>query len=251
MFENTMNKTADVMQHALEVSKSMAEQQARMSIPTQLPFTLEMTPGPFSFPYFAPRKPDEAKAREAFHKMAELNLQAWSITAEAIAAMPSWMKAPYQKPGEMMADWFDTYAAERNRRDPFVKGPNAVETVPAETADAAPAPVAAPAGNVAAKALEPVDTPEPSTKDETANTSDTPVAPELFSTPKGEADDLTLIKGVGPKVSEALNAIGVHHFWQIAGWTPQHVAWLDDAMNLNGRITRGSWVEQAQALLPA
>ena len=34
--------------------------------------------------------------------------------------------------------------------------------------------------------------------------------------PLGRADDLTRIKGVGPKMQAKLNALGVFHFWQLA-----------------------------------
>jgi predicted flap endonuclease-1-like 5' DNA nuclease/polyhydroxyalkanoate synthesis regulator phasin len=61
-------------------------------------------------------------------------------------------------------------------------------------------------------------------------------------------DDLTLIGGIGPKIQELLNDLGIFHFKQIAAWTPENVAWVDDYLSSAGRITREGWVEQARVL---
>ena len=65
----------------------------------------------------------------------------------------------------------------------------------------------------------------------------------------GAADDLTLIGGIGPKIREVLNGLGIFHFDQIADWTPENVAWVDQYLNFNGRILREGWVEQAAILV--
>ncbi len=73
--------------------------------------------------------------------------------------------------------------------------------------------------------------------------------PELLSGPRGgKADDLKLLKGVGPKLGGALNDIGIYHFDQIAAWTPAQTAWVDDRLKLKGRIERNSWIDQAKTL---
>ena len=66
---------------------------------------------------------------------------------------------------------------------------------------------------------------------------------------KGEADDLTLIKGIGEKLSRVLNELGVWHFDQIASWTPENIAWVDEKLAFKGRVQREAWVEQAQGFL--
>jgi large subunit ribosomal protein L21 len=77
----------------------------------------------------------------------------------------------------------------------------------------------------------------------------TPVRPgNLLDAPEGEADDLTKMAGVGPKLSEKLNAAGVHHFAQIAAWGPGEVAYMDAELELKGRIARDDWVGQAAGL---
>ena len=66
---------------------------------------------------------------------------------------------------------------------------------------------------------------------------------------EGHPDDLTLIGGIGPKIQILLNELGIWHYDQIAAWTPENVAWIDQHLNFNGRITREGWVEQAGVLV--
>jgi len=74
--------------------------------------------------------------------------------------------------------------------------------------------------------------------------------PELLTSPRGgKADDLKHIKGVGPGLERALNALGVWHFAQIASWTPSEAAWVDaNLVKFKGRVSRDNWVEQAKLL---
>jgi predicted flap endonuclease-1-like 5' DNA nuclease len=64
----------------------------------------------------------------------------------------------------------------------------------------------------------------------------------------GAPDDLTIIGGIGPKIQEVLNELGIFHYDQIAAWTPENIAWIDDQLNFSGRIAREGWVEQAAIL---
>jgi len=64
-----------------------------------------------------------------------------------------------------------------------------------------------------------------------------------------ERDDLSLIKGVGPKFAEALHAAGFHSFSQLAGLSPVEIERLDEQLGaFRGRITRDRIVEQADYL---
>ncbi len=66
---------------------------------------------------------------------------------------------------------------------------------------------------------------------------------------KAGADDLKLIKGVGPKLEMMLNNMGFYHFDQIAKWTEAEVAWVDDNLEgFKGRVSRDNWVDQAGSL---
>lgn len=62
------------------------------------------------------------------------------------------------------------------------------------------------------------------------------------------SDDLKLISGVGPKLEQKLNALGVSRFAEIALWTPEDVVRFDDKLSFHGRIERDDWIGQAKAL---
>lgn len=65
----------------------------------------------------------------------------------------------------------------------------------------------------------------------------------------GEGDDLAQIIGVGPILTELLHEVGVFYFWQIAEWTDEDVAYVDEKLlHFKGRIERDDWVGQAKAL---
>jgi len=62
-------------------------------------------------------------------------------------------------------------------------------------------------------------------------------------------DDLSIIKGVGPKLAEALHGLGFTSYDQLAHLTPTEVERLDDRLGtFRGRIARDRIVEQASYL---
>jgi predicted flap endonuclease-1-like 5' DNA nuclease len=105
---------------------------------------------------------------------------------------------------------------------------------------------------------EPVPAPEPPVvaapvEDVTPVPAPPPAGPAkpvfLTAARGGQADDLKLIKGVGPKLEVMLHGMGVFHFDQIATWTEAEVAWVDDNLEgFKGRVTRDGWVGQARTL---
>jgi predicted flap endonuclease-1-like 5' DNA nuclease len=72
--------------------------------------------------------------------------------------------------------------------------------------------------------------------------------PQGIAAPEGNADDLKLIKGVGPKNERISNALGIYHFRQIANWTPEEAIWVGLHMAFPGRIEREHWIPQAKLL---
>lgn len=74
--------------------------------------------------------------------------------------------------------------------------------------------------------------------------------PELLTAARdGGADNLKEIKGVGPKMENMLNDMGVYHFDQVAGWSSDEVAWVDaNLKGFKGRVSRDGWVDQAKIL---
>jgi predicted flap endonuclease-1-like 5' DNA nuclease len=61
-------------------------------------------------------------------------------------------------------------------------------------------------------------------------------------------DDLSAIKGIGPKAKATLIAGGITRYAQIASWTEQDIAQWDMTINGRGRIVRDDWVGQAKKL---
>ena len=54
---------------------------------------------------------------------------------------------------------------------------------------------------------------------------------------------------VGPKMETLLHALGFYHYDQIAAWTADEVAWVDQNLKgFKGRVSRDNWVTQAKAL---
>jgi predicted flap endonuclease-1-like 5' DNA nuclease len=73
--------------------------------------------------------------------------------------------------------------------------------------------------------------------------------PQGIAAPEGgHADDLKLIKGIGPKNEKIGNALGIYHFRQIANWTPEEAIWVGHHVAFPGRIEREHWIPQAKLL---
>lgn len=111
--------------------------------------------------------------------------------------------------------------------------------IPAEKAGQPPAQPEAAAAAVQPTATETVEIPESEQ-----------VRPEALQAARdGKADDLKRIKGIGPKLEAMLNGMGFFHFDQIAAWSPQEMAWVDQNLEgFKGRATRDQWVAQAKLL---
>ena len=120
-----------------------------------------------------------------------------------------------------------------------------VQSNETSTAPSAPAPAPAPAAEAA-----PVTAPLPVVEAPEAEAVEDAVRPEALSGARdGGADDLKMIKGVGPKLEIMLNELGFYHFDQIAGWSAAEVAWVNDNLaGFKGRVSRDNWVEQARKL---
>jgi predicted flap endonuclease-1-like 5' DNA nuclease len=73
-----------------------------------------------------------------------------------------------------------------------------------------------------------------------------PAAKPAAAPAKSGADNLQLLKGVGPKLVVLLNGLGVTSFRQIADWTDADVARIDPQLGaFQGRIARDAIVDQA------
>jgi NADH-quinone oxidoreductase subunit E len=64
-----------------------------------------------------------------------------------------------------------------------------------------------------------------------------------------QADDLKRISGIGPKLEQVLNSMGVRRYADVASWSDKDVQRIDTQLGFGGRIARDGWVEQAKALM--
>jgi len=76
------------------------------------------------------------------------------------------------------------------------------------------------------------------------------IKPIAYPLPKnGVADDLKKIQGIGIKVENALNEVGIFHYSQIAEWSNENIKWIEDYLQSEGRVKRENWIFQAKALM--
>jgi NADH-quinone oxidoreductase subunit E len=67
--------------------------------------------------------------------------------------------------------------------------------------------------------------------------------------PNSAEDDLTEIRGIGPKYERQLRAIGIQRYAQIAAWSDAEIEDVAKKLKLRGdRIRRDGWVESARRL---
>lgn len=70
-----------------------------------------------------------------------------------------------------------------------------------------------------------------------------------FKKPKAAPQDLTRIKGVGPELAARLSGLGVITYEQVANFSDEDIANVDETLALEGQIEKDDWVGQAQALV--
>lgn len=71
---------------------------------------------------------------------------------------------------------------------------------------------------------------------------------QLFTPPADAPDDIEKIRGIGPVLRQKLNDLGITTFRQIAAFTPEDIARIDEVLDFKGRIEREDWIGQARAL---
>ncbi len=70
------------------------------------------------------------------------------------------------------------------------------------------------------------------------------------TTPKTPpADDISLIDGIGPKISKQLASEGITTFAHIVSLSAKALAELDEKLSLKGRAIRDEWITQAKELI--
>jgi large subunit ribosomal protein L19 len=70
-----------------------------------------------------------------------------------------------------------------------------------------------------------------------------------FKKPKGEPDDLTQIKGISDELFARLKQINCIKFEQIANFSDEDIANVEDALNLSGAVEKDNWISLARTLI--
>lgn len=178
------------------------------------------------------------------------------LMANPVAAMAATTAFGFSIAGQMAGAMLGMMqnAAERARVTLDETGEPA-EKAKAARQEAEPA-AAKPVLTVVAKAPEPA-------AEKTAVEATVKVAREKSVTPKtveakpvrkapavktARADDLKVISGIGPKLEQVLNSMGIRRYADIAGLEAGDVAKIEAELGFSGRIARDGWVEQAKAL---
>ncbi|MDZ4094017.1 MAG: NADH-quinone oxidoreductase subunit E [Paracoccaceae bacterium] len=165
-------------------------------------------------------------------------------------------RAPYNASVQAAVDLGDTVRRIDGSEVPLLTpwlGKSAARAAakPAEKPVARPAekPAEEPGAKPAAKAA-PKPAPAPDTTPAAPVTATAQTRPAALTAARGgKADNLKLIKGIGPKLEVLCNTLGFYHFDQIANWTAAEIAWVDDNLEgFKGRVTRDTWVAQAKIL---
>ena len=134
-------------------------------------------------------------------------------------------------------DVLDEGAERAGRNQALIDSPPVVPRAP--IANPAVTTGLAGAGTAVAAAVE-----EQHRKAAEENAADTGTPDEDHS-----GDDLTRIKGIGPKLASTLGSMGVTRFDQIARWSEEDIDRIDAQLGrFQGRIRRDNWAEQAKLL---
>ncbi|TCM77323.1 50S ribosomal protein L21 [Rhodovulum steppense] len=62
-------------------------------------------------------------------------------------------------------------------------------------------------------------------------------------------DDLKKLSGVGPAMEKKFHEAGITRYAEIAAWTPEQVAAMEERLGTKGKIEKEGWVEQAKTLV--
>lgn len=193
-----------------------------------------------------PAKPEIIAAEPARFKPLEPKPQPVAPTAPPPAPEPA-AKAPPPEPAPAPEPAPVAEAAPPAPSRPATKPKAAPKPAAKKAATSEPAakPTAKPAAKPPAKKVAA----KPAPAETTAIPEEPTAAPAAKPAPAAttaKADNLQLLKGVGPKLVVLLNSLGVASFRQIADWTDADIARIDPQLGaFQGRIARDNLVDQA------
>ena len=184
------------------------------------------------------------------------------LIAALIAVLAVWFLLRSSKSTDVIRDEqgpardvLDEGARPAQRNQALIDAPQAVEKVFGETSakanahSIATAPESADA-EAGASVTPTRDLPSPGDYGR-AGTEPGPAEPAAAPTGSAApADDLSQIKGIGPKLVILLASLEITRFEQIAAWSEADVERIDGQLGrFKGRITRDQWIEQAKLLM--
>lgn len=158
--------------------------------------------------------------------------------------------------GGVITGWVLRSRSDEPEQPRLSAGEPAKAATPSPAAPSAPAPAEAsvstpkaPTPSVSKTETAASDAPATAAKPSAVADGPKPVPGAAVNAPEpGTGDDLTQIKGVGPKAAEKLNEAGVTTLGQIANWSSKDIERFDALINGRGRIERDEWVGQAKKL---
>lgn len=199
-----------------------------------------------------------------------MNDTSWQTGSPMVEGGPTWLTLSFVLIGigiaaALLVLWWGAHLSRRRRdartaleergeavtSDSAPTSPPRVTPAPPPIADAplpaspvvAPPPVAEEPPAPAPLADEPIAAAAP------MDASPASIAASEPDAPVTRADDLTRMKGVGSKLAERLQGLGITSFAQIAALTPSEADALDAQLgNFQGRLQRDRWIEQARFL---
>ncbi|MXO64994.1 hypothetical protein [Altericroceibacterium endophyticum] len=160
-----------------------------------------------------------------------------------IDAPPAASIAPTAKPGQSASVSAAGGGVESRSAAKEETSPDTAPVTSAATPD--PLAAAETEPSVAASA-----TPASPAPEEAPASSPAPAPAAATAPTEGDSGDvLTRIKGVGPKLEQQLQAMGITSFAQIAAWDDAEIDRVDAQLGrFQGRIRRDNWPEQARLL---
>lgn len=167
------------------------------------------------------------------HRYAQRSFERWWIwqTGDFDGGVPLTENQPSVPPQDMASALKESQEeAKRQAETLMAKAKEAAKV--AQNLPAAPAPASEPQGQAEPDSAVPAATLEQ----------------VVASAGQGEPDDLTRIRGIGPKFARELNDLGIKRYAQIVAMTPDVVSELEDRIGFPGRVARDEWQAQARDL---
>lgn len=230
--------------------KDSAPAQPLMATPAAKVETPVVPEAKVAVPQPTPAKPAEVKPAKVAVEPASATKPKVATPPKAKAAAEAPTKsapAKDKKPADKAPS--RTAAAPKTAAKPKAKTAPAPAPEPAPKPAKTPAPKAAPKAEAKPAAKPKAEAPAPKAAPKAAPPKPASLTAIGIPGATGAADNLLLLKGVGPKLNTLLGTLEISRFDQIAAWGKAEIAKVDEHLGaFKGRIERDAWIEQAGLL---